>query len=121
MRSQLIGLLAGLSVVSMATFAEPPVQAGETLESLSKVKVSTTVNGQPGSLNELISSGQIKPVQQTEVMSGAEAAPAMNPNAAAEATATEAPQQEAPAVDDSAVQPGSMMTEAPQADPAANQ
>lgn len=116
MRSQLMGLFAGLSIVSMATFAEPAVKAGETLESLSKVKVSTTVNGQPGSLNELIASGQIKPVQSTNAVPNTQTAPA--PNAVAPATV--APQQQAPAMDDSAVQP-SGMTEAPQAEPAANQ
>lgn len=60
MRHQILalGLLTGLSAAS--AFAEPPVQAGETLESLSKAKVTTTVNGQPGSLNELLASGQIK-------------------------------------------------------------
>lgn len=62
MRTQVLtlSLLTGLSMASFSAFAEPPVQAGETLESLSKVKVSTTVNGQPGSLNELLASGQIK-------------------------------------------------------------
>lgn len=62
MRTQILSfsLLAGLSAASFSAFAEPPVQAGETLESLSKAKVTTTVNGQPGSLNELLSSGQIK-------------------------------------------------------------
>lgn len=116
MRSQLMGLFAGLSVISMATFAEPAVQAGETLESLSKVKVSTTVNGQPGSLNELIASGQIKPVQSTDTVPSTQTTPAPN----AVAPATEVPQPQSPAVDDSAVQPGGMMTEAPQAEPATN-
>ena len=65
MRTQILSfsLLAGLSVASFSAFAEPAVQAGETLESLSKAKVTTTVNGQPGSLNELLSSGQIKLVE----------------------------------------------------------
>ena len=65
MRTQILSfsLLVGLSVASFSTFAEPVVQAGETLESLSKAKVTTTVNGQPGSLNELLSSGQIKLVE----------------------------------------------------------
>ena len=62
MRTHLLALslMTGLSVASVAAFAEPPVQAGETLESLSKAKVTTTVNGQPGSLNDLVSSGQVK-------------------------------------------------------------
>lgn len=53
--------------LSMAAFAEAPVQAGETLESLSQVKVTTTINGQPGSLAELVNSGKVQliPDQQT--------------------------------------------------------
>lgn len=62
MRTQLfnLALLTGLGLASVSALAEPAVQAGETLESLSKVKINTTVNGQPGSLNELVSSGQVK-------------------------------------------------------------
>ena len=52
------GLLLGFSSVS--AFAEPTVQAGETLESLSQAKVSTSINGQPGSIQELIQSGQVR-------------------------------------------------------------
>lgn len=55
-----LGLIAGLA--SASVFAEPAVQPGETLESLSKAKITTTVNGQPGSLNELIASGKIQPI-----------------------------------------------------------
>lgn len=53
--------------LSMAAFAEAPVQAGETLESLSQVKVTTTINGQPGSLAELVNSGKVQLIsdQQT--------------------------------------------------------
>lgn len=36
-----------------AVFAEPPLQPGDTLESLSQVKVETTINGQPGSLEQM--------------------------------------------------------------------
>jgi hypothetical protein len=67
-----LSLMTGLSFVSVAAFAEPAIQPGETLESLSKVKITTTVNGQPGSINELVASGQVKlisdsaaPAQQT--------------------------------------------------------
>ncbi|TCB81110.1 hypothetical protein [Acinetobacter sp. ANC 4173] len=52
------GLLLGFSSVN--AFAEPAVQAGETLESLSQAKVSTTINGQPGSIQDLIQSGQVR-------------------------------------------------------------
>ncbi|WP_336167284.1 hypothetical protein [Acinetobacter sp. 161(2023)] len=55
-----IGVIAGLC--SMAALAEPAVQPGETLESLSKVKVTTTVNGQPGSISDLVNSGQVQQV-----------------------------------------------------------
>ena len=53
-----LGLIG--TVISASAFAEPPIQPGDTLESLSQAKVTTTVNGQPGSIQELVSSGQIK-------------------------------------------------------------
>lgn len=53
-----LGLISGL--MSAAAFAEPPIQPGDTLESLSKVKIVTTVNGQPGSIQDLVSSGQVQ-------------------------------------------------------------
>lgn len=53
-----IGLIG--TVVSASAFAEPPIQPGNTLESLSQAKITTTVNGQPGSIQELLNSGQIK-------------------------------------------------------------
>lgn len=49
-----------VSSISISAFAEPPIHAGDTLESLSKVKISTTINGQAGSLQELIANGQIR-------------------------------------------------------------
>lgn len=60
-----LGLISGL--MSAAAFAEPPIQPGDTLESLSKVKVVTTVNGQPGSIEELVASGQIKLAEAADV------------------------------------------------------
>ncbi|MCO8047605.1 hypothetical protein [Acinetobacter towneri] len=54
------------SSISISAFAEPPIQAGDTLESLSKVKISTTINGQAGSLQELIANGQIRIVPSTD-------------------------------------------------------
>ena len=53
-----LGLIG--TVISASAFAEPPIQLGDTLESLSQAKVTTTVNGQLGSIQELVSSGQIK-------------------------------------------------------------
>ena len=41
-----LGLIG--TVISASAFAEPPIQPGDTLESLSQAKVTTTVNGQLG-------------------------------------------------------------------------
>ena len=60
-----LALVAGIFATS-AVFAEPPVQPGQTLESLSQAQVSTTVNGQPGSLQQLMQSGQYKPVDASQ-------------------------------------------------------
>lgn len=117
MRTQILSfsLLAGLSVASVSAFAEPPVQAGETLESLSKVKVTTTVNGQPGSLNELIASGQIKPIQSADAATTAtpqidpNKVAVEDPNAAADATAVAPSAEPAQAVEEP--------SEAPQIEP----
>ena len=54
------------SSISISVFAEPPIHAGDTLESLSKVKISTTINGQAGSLQELIANGQIRIVPSAD-------------------------------------------------------
>ena len=108
MRSHIVHLaiVTGLTCASMTAFAEPAVQAGETLESLSKAKVMTTVNGQPGSLNELLASGQIKVLPS----------PATSP-----ATAIPAQPADVPAMtDDRAIQPPELQTEAPQAEPTEN-
>ncbi|WP_216940558.1 hypothetical protein [Acinetobacter sp. BY419] len=58
--SKILGLGLFTSVISVGAFAEPAVQPGETLESLSKAKISTKVNGQEGSLESLVNSGQIR-------------------------------------------------------------
>ena len=39
-----LGLIG--TVISASAFAEPHIQPGDTLESLSQAKVTTTVNGQ---------------------------------------------------------------------------
>ena len=80
-----LGLVAGLA--SASVFAEPAVQPGETLESLSKAKITTTVNGQPGSLNELISSGKIQPVAAAPAEGTESTAPENTPAPQAEPTA----------------------------------
>lgn len=90
MKAQLLCSVALITgTLSMSAFAEAPVQAGETLESLSQVKVSTTVNGQPGSIADLVNSGKV------QVIAGAQpSAPAMQPAPAPEmAGGAEAPMQ----------------------------
>ncbi|ENV58339.1 hypothetical protein F951_00669 [Acinetobacter soli CIP 110264] len=90
MKAQLLCSVALITgTLSMTAFAEAPVQAGETLESLSQVRVSTTVNGQPGSIADLVNSGKV------QVIAGAQpSAPAMQPAPAPEmAGGAEAPMQ----------------------------
>ena len=50
MHAKLLSLSLITGLMSATAFAEPAIQAGDSLESLSKVKVSTTVNGQAGSI-----------------------------------------------------------------------
>jgi hypothetical protein len=68
-----IGVITGLC--SMAALAEPAVQPGDTLESLSKVKVTTTVNGQPGSISDLVNSGQVQQVSAAPINAAPTGAP----------------------------------------------
>lgn len=94
MKALSLSLVAGLSMVSVAAIAEPAVQAGETLESLSKAKVTTTVNGQPGSIKELVESGKIKLIspEQSQPTATQPLTPAQPPvPAASDATAPVAP------------------------------
>ena len=69
MHSKLLGLSLITGLMSATAFAEPPIQPGDTLESLSKVKVMTTVNGQAGSIQDLVASGQIRIVDASQVAS----------------------------------------------------
>ncbi|MEB3755057.1 hypothetical protein [Acinetobacter sp. MD2(2019)] len=89
--SIVVGLSVGL-IATTAAFAESAVQPGETLESLSQAKVSTTVNGQPGSLKDLINSGKYTPVTPETTTSD----PAAKPN---DAPAPPVAYQPAPATD----------------------
>lgn len=66
MQLKLIPYFLGLSIFSLTVYAEPPLQAGDTLESLSKVSIQTSVNGQPGSIQDLVDSGQIQVIQGSE-------------------------------------------------------
>lgn len=109
MKAQLLCSVALITgTLSMTAFAEAPVQAGETLESLSQVKVSTTVNGQPGSIADLVNSGKVQviaaaqpsalamqPAPAPEMAGGAEApmqSPANAAMPAPEAAAIPAPE-----------------------------
>ena len=85
-----LGLIG--TVISASAFAEPPIQPGDTLESLSQAKVMTTVNGQPGSIQELVSSGQIKLLDQN----AAPISPAGQGAPNDQAVMPTAPQSEAP-------------------------
>ncbi|NOZ97315.1 MAG: hypothetical protein GXO52_06090 [Gammaproteobacteria bacterium] len=119
MRFHLIGAALMTASLSITAFAEQPVQAGETLESLSQAKITTTVNGQPGSIEDLVNSGKVQlisaqstPVQtqpvnpqdvqavsphQGEMPDPAASAPSIDPNAPAQAMPDSA-QPEAPAM-----------------------
>jgi hypothetical protein len=87
-----IGVITGLC--SMAALAEPAVQPGDTLESLSKVKVTTTVNGQPGSISDLVNSGQVQQVSAAPTNAaptGGEMAPPAAPTDAVPPAPNQAP------------------------------
>lgn len=43
MHSKIIGLIAIMGIISSVAFAEPAIQPGETLESLSKARITTNV------------------------------------------------------------------------------
>lgn len=95
-----IGVITGLC--SMAALAEPAVQPGDTLESLSKVKVTTTVNGQPGSISDLVNSGQVQQVSAAPTNAAPTGAPipADVPPAAPTDAVPPAPNQAPPAPQD---------------------
>ena len=46
MHSKIIGLIAIMGIISSVAFAEPAIQPGEKLESLSKARITTNVNTQ---------------------------------------------------------------------------
>lgn len=46
MHSKIIGLIAIMGIISSVAFAEPAIRPGETLESLSKARITTNVNTQ---------------------------------------------------------------------------
>jgi len=68
MHAKLLSLSLITGLMSATAFAEPAIQAGDSLESLSKVKVSTTVNGQAGSIQDLVTSGQIRIVDANQAL-----------------------------------------------------
>lgn len=67
MHSKLLGLSLVTGLMSATAFAEPAIQPGDSLESLSKVKVTTTVNGQAVSIQDLVASGQIRLVDPSQI------------------------------------------------------
>ena len=68
MHANLLSLSLITGLMSATAFAEPAIQAGDSLDSLSKVKVSTTVNGQAGSIQDLVASGQIRIVDASQAL-----------------------------------------------------
>ena len=68
MHAKLLSLSLITGLMSATAFAEPAIQAGDSLDSLSKVKVSTTVNGQAGSIQDLVASGQIRIVDASQAL-----------------------------------------------------
>ena len=68
MHAKLLSLSLITGLMGATAFAEPAIQAGDSLDSLSKVKVSTTVNGQAGSIQDLVASGQIRIVDASQAL-----------------------------------------------------
>ena len=68
MHANLLSLSLITGLMSATAFAEPAIQAGDSLDSLSKVKVSTTVNGQAGSIQDLVASGQIRILDASQAL-----------------------------------------------------
>ena len=138
MHAKLLSLSLITGLMSATAFAEPAIQAGDSLDSLSKVKVSTTVNGQAGSIQDLVASGQIRIVDASQALAaptqvGTEAAipnhsKAVNATTAQMASPAEE-QANAPAIEQTAqvasenveaIQPNAELA-AQQTEPALNQ
>lgn len=62
MHSKIIGLIAVMGMMTSVAFAEPAIQSGDTLESLSKARITTNINIQAAT-----------PTTQTNVVSNANA------------------------------------------------
>ncbi|MFW1858018.1 hypothetical protein [Acinetobacter defluvii] len=79
MRLKLLGLsfLTGLSMASVSAFAEPPIQPGETIESLSKVRFLTPENQQIAAAPEALTP-QDSPMQAAPEAQSPTADPAAN-------------------------------------------
>ena len=98
------GLLMGF--VNVTAFAEPAVQAGETLESLSQAKITTSINGQPGSIQELVQSGQVRLVNPEN--SSVQPSPVATADLSSDASTAASPSPSmpsAPQLDSSAAHP----------------
>lgn len=97
-----LSLLSVVTFASMTAFAEPAVQPGETLESLSKAKLITTVNGQPGTIQQVLTDKNLQVVQDSAAPT--QAAPTSQETDPAASTPAETPTQPSPqgAVDEQA-------------------
>ncbi|WP_235943478.1 hypothetical protein [Acinetobacter terrestris] len=109
MHSKLLGLSLVTGLMSATAFAEPAIQPGDSLESLSKVKVTTTVNGQAVSIQDLVASGQIRLVDPSQI--------ATDPNQVQAGSETEQVQSNS-ATDANAPQAADLNTTAQTAEPA---
>lgn len=63
MQLKFIPYFIGLSIFNLSTYAEPPLQQGDTVENLSRVHIQTRVNGQAGSIQDLVNAGKIQLIQ----------------------------------------------------------
>ena len=130
MHAKLLSLSLITGLMSATAFAEPAIQAGDSLDSLSKVKVSTTVNGQAGSIQDLVASGQIRIVDANQALAapnhvGTEAAIPNHSKAVNATTAQMASpaveQANAPAIEQTAQVASENVEATQQTEPALNQ
>ncbi|NNP74313.1 hypothetical protein A7P53_02020 [Acinetobacter defluvii] len=118
MRLKLLSLsfLTGLSMASVNAFAEPPVQAGETIESLSKVRFLTPENQITAAPEAL--APQDVPAQAAPEALAPQDVPAQ---AAPEALAPQdVPAQAAPEAQPPIADPAANVQDMPSQDPAIN-
>lgn len=120
MRLKLLGLsfLTGLSMASVSVFAEPPIQPGETIESLSKVRFLTPENQQIAAAPEALTPQDIPAQQAAPETLAPQDIPAQ---AAPEALAPQdSPMQAAPEAQSPTADPAANVQGMPSQDPAVN-